>query len=274
LSEEQIELIRSDVDRVIATPAAADELRANAYMFRSFIGDDVQSCIVDYSLALELPGISASMQFELLRNRGHAYSNVSDHAAALTDYTTASEIEGIDSMDRAWALEARAGLHIDQQNFDLAIADYTSIIDDETMQDDQRSRAHLGRGRAYSAKGELDAAIDDLSEAISDRRFISRWRAYLHRGIVYEKQERFTDALADYTRAVEAAADAFDAIDEDARWDPLLHRARLHRSQGDEASAMEDFRAVEDSFDHLTEEVAEEVASAIEQLSSSPAPPE
>ena len=150
---------------------------------------------------------------------------------ALEEYTKAIEIYP----NEPHYYSNRARIYQKQQKYELALADYSQAI----SVDKENPRWYDERANCYIAKGDLTAALKDLDKAIdlapNDPRYynnradfylkymkeyelalndyatalkLSKYpdessRALNNRALIYEEQEKFELALAEYTKAIE-----------------------------------------------------------------------
>jgi tetratricopeptide (TPR) repeat protein len=114
------------------------------------------------------------------------------------------------SQDVLWAQSANAPLvetvekgylAYRRGDYDEAITIFTVIIRRRGLTVKERAVSYLLRGEAKREKGELDEAVFDFTRAIN------QWpnypQAIFFRGQVLVRLNRFSEALADLTRAVE-----------------------------------------------------------------------
>ena len=90
-------------------------------------------------------------------NRGIAYDELGNHAAALKDYNQAIQI----NVNLASAYYHRANTYNKSGDLQKAIADYSHVI--QLQAND--ARAYGNRGSTYLSLGETDKAVRDLEKA-------------------------------------------------------------------------------------------------------------
>ncbi len=157
-------------------------------------------------------------------NRGSEKLTRNDLNGAIADFTRAIELEPGFTFWRLSRGDAKSA----KGDFDGAIADYSRIIEI----DPQDAPAYEHRSYARKAKGDVDGAIAD--KALSNEKYADFYHA---RGNSVKKLNRFDDAIADFTRAIE-----FDPRFADA----YLDRGSVKSLKGDADGAMLDYtRAIE-----------------------------
>ena len=84
--------------------------------------------------------------------------------------------------------------------FEEAIRLYTKALEYSGIPDENRSKIYFNRGLAYDNQGRYDQAIANYSRAIElNPDYVS---AYYNRGNAYDNQGRYHQAIADYSRAI------------------------------------------------------------------------
>ena len=150
--------------------------------------------IEDYSISIELD----PAQTELYSERAKCYQQKNRYVEAINDYSKAIEHnpEGIEKY-----LIERAVCYARLDKIDEALSDYNRSIDIKSTSD-----AYLGRGKIYF---DLDKAFEDFTRSIELSN--DNWEAYLLRGEIYEKQEKYELAEQDYSKSIEIWPDNGDA---------------------------------------------------------------
>ena len=113
---------------------------------------------------------------------------------------------------------------------DASIAACTKILQAADETTSNRAIAYYARAGAYKTKGDNDQAIADYTKAIEAN---SRYAdAYAGRGIVYQIRGNNDDAIADYSKAIEI----------DPRYaNAYVGRGMVYRLKGDSDHAIADY---------------------------------
>ncbi len=150
---------------------------------------DLAGAIAAFTKAIELDKKFA----DAYNNRGVAYVEQQNQAAALADFTLSIEFRPTSA-----AYNNRANLHFAQKKYAEAVADYSGAIgiapDAET---------HTNRGAAYWQTDQYDLAFQDFERAIQmDPKF---GRAYLLRGLYHLRAGKTEAAQKDFDKGFSLA---------------------------------------------------------------------
>ncbi len=118
-----------------------------------------------------------------------------------------------------------------QEQYDLAIADYDRVPETSGVYRD----AEIGRAGALSASGDVGGAVDALtalSDNYPDDAFI-----HVSLGDTYRSEERYTDAVASYTTAIDLVAE-----EQASDWRNYYVRGISYERLDDWENAEADFR--------------------------------
>jgi tetratricopeptide (TPR) repeat protein len=125
--------------------------------------------------------------------RGDAWWLMKEFDKAIADFTKAIELRP----DLGIAYNDRANVYNDQQNYPQAIAGYTDAL--RILSNNPVIWANRGTENAIA--GNSDAAMQDFAEALRLRPGLA-W-AYLARGSLFFNREKYAEAIADYTAALQ-----------------------------------------------------------------------
>ena len=160
-------------------------------------------------------------------NRGIAYADKGNVAAALGDFNKAIELNpaGAD------AYTNRGVAYADKGDVAAALGDFNKAIELNPAGAD----AYTNRGVAYAGKGDVAAALGDFNKAIELNPADAT--AYYNRGGAYAGKGDVAAALGDYSKAIELNPEYADAY---------VNRGNAYADKGDVAAALGDFnKAIE-----------------------------
>ena len=237
---------------------------AEFYKDRAFAKEakkDFDGAIADYTKAIKL----APKDPDAYTFRGIAKNHKGDIEGAIADYTSAIEIAN-HPYDERWialAYSSRGAAKQEKGDLDGAIADYTEAIPHHAKDDAHRDLFLAGdytsRGIAKQNKGDFDGAIADYTKALTFRpndpaasKQLSAAKLakpialkiaaagccfttaddYFNAGFVKAAEKNFSEAIADYTKALELKPN-----------DPVAYSARgnAKRDNGDFDGAIADY---------------------------------
>jgi tetratricopeptide (TPR) repeat protein len=138
--------------------ASADAIGDSNLCYAQFSTGDNKAAIDYCSRAIESGELDEPDLIAALINRGVAYKNIGDLAAAVKDYTRALTIAPRDAL----LYQNRANALREMGNFDAALADVAQAIEI----DPDRAAAWYVRGAINEAQGERDAAREDYRKAL------------------------------------------------------------------------------------------------------------
>ncbi len=190
----------------------------------------------------DLDAILASQpdNYEALARRGYAHLQLRNFEQAIDDLKASlqgdidaatDDLDNRRNLINAYYDLAQALLDVGE--YDASIENYTEALNlaDDT---DDRVEILVARGFAYSEMYENEKALTDLNEAIGLD--ANEPLAYAYRSYVYGDQEKYEDAIADATKAIELGSDLSDA-----RRGTIVHaRAVAYLSTGQYEEAIVD----------------------------------
>ena len=187
------------LDMYVASTAPKPEYRADAYNLRGWaqqqLGKD-EIAIQDFSRAIEL-----FPKTYFYRNRGKSYSNLGKFDLGIADATKAIELDpkqGLAYFNRGLA-------YMQQKNNPPAIADFTKVME----LDPDEYEAFYNRGTLYYRQQQYEPAIKDLDKYLTmnvkDQGNLSD--GYNNRGLAKYYLGKTTEAIADFTKAIELVPD-------------------------------------------------------------------
>lgn len=147
-----------------------------------------EEAVADYDMYEQTAELGLGGEFCI--KRAEANVALENFEAALDDYTLA--IEGNKS-DKTLYL-GRANISYEMENYKDAISDY-----DFYLMDYNDPIALGNRGYCHYMLGNIDKALEDLNTCIELKEDYA-W-AYFTRGQIYQEQEKFEEAKADYEKA-------------------------------------------------------------------------
>ncbi len=127
-----------------------------------------------------------------LNNRGRAYQQSGDLAAALSDYNRAIKI----NPRYKEVFNNRGVIYKQQRNMQQALSDYTRAIEISPDYAD----SYYNRGNLYRQQGNLAAALADYNRAIKINPGYAQ--AFNNRGLIYYQQGNFSRSISDYSRSI------------------------------------------------------------------------
>lgn len=135
--------------------------------------------------------------------RGLIYYSSKQYAHAVDDFSKAIEL----NPKSAESYNGRANAYYHLKNYEQALNDYSMAIN----LDIHCGIYHINRGNLYLTIKNFNKAIDDFFSAIVLRYFYvgvdyagkELWRAYQGRGIAYYHLKKYSNAIADFNKAIE-----------------------------------------------------------------------
>jgi tetratricopeptide (TPR) repeat protein len=159
--------------------------------------EQYDEAIVEYSEAIEHNPKLSKAHFR----RAFCYSKIRNYPKVIVDNTKAIEL----SPAYADAYFNRAGAYAELMQYKQAIQDYSEYV---TLRPDD-SDGYLARARVFALQQEYDREISDYTKALnlhSDRTEEINMRlsmAYNNRGISFPSDSNHSEAIADFTQAIE-----------------------------------------------------------------------
>lgn len=197
---------------------------SQAYMDRGAVHLQLrqwEGAIADFTTILDSPPTEA-VQVEALTQRGFAYTQAGNRAAAITDLNTALAL----APNNAGALLNRARLSLADGEIEAAFNDLNRAIENGGVS----AEAYFTRGLAFEISGDSASAINDYSTAIEhDPTLVS---AYFQRGLLYAAQADHALALDDFTTVITLDPERREVY-------PL--RAAIYVAQADWPKAVDDY---------------------------------
>jgi tetratricopeptide (TPR) repeat protein len=132
-----------------------------------------------------------SENFSALYNKGRALTTINKIDDAINCYLKATRVNPQDKL-----VHLNLGFVFNlNKSFDKAINEYNIVIN----LDENSVEAYFNRGITYANKGNQQKAIDDYSAAI---KIDHNPRYIFNRAASYEKLDKFSEAIADYTKII------------------------------------------------------------------------
>jgi tetratricopeptide (TPR) repeat protein len=211
-----------------------DSLNGDAITYIGVIYQDqgeIDMAIQTYEQGIALEKINPQSAAYSFRNRGSIYESQEKYNLALTDYTKSIQLDS----NNPFRYQTRANLYFALNDENKALDDYSKAIE----LDPENTRLWYNRGTAnyhfnrytealddfqkvleldsldvnainyigvvYKEKRETDLAIQAYERGIALEEIAPKSAAfcYSNRALIYEDQEKYDLALADYTRAKE-----------------------------------------------------------------------
>lgn len=165
--------------------------------------------LADYAKVIELSPKDAS----IYGNRGNIYFLMEKPDLAYNDYSKAIELDP----KKAMYYVSRGNIYVRWEQWDAALKDYNNAI----QLDPDNADAYLERGNIYlNNKQQPELASADFNKVIAINPKYSN--GYLNLGVVQHNKQQYSEAIANYTKAIEAdpnnqlayfnRADAYEAI--------------------------------------------------------------
>ena len=159
----------------------------------------------------------------VLLTRGSIYRQLKEYDKAIDDYTEIFKL----NPNHVQAYNNRGNVYALKGLQEEAINDYDEAI----KLDPKYPEAYNNRANQKAMKREYDVAIKDYTMAL-DLNFSQSATTYLLRGGIYETKEMFSNALSDYSKAID-----LDEKDTDA----YFIRGSLYLKIGQNDNAVKDF---------------------------------
>jgi len=176
--------------------------------------------LADYNYVLELDPNNV----DALINRAGIFYERGEYTASRNDIERGLML----NPNNAQLLCTLGLLEMEEQHMEEALRALTSALE----RDSKLEAAWINRAVLEFESGNTDAAIADLSHALD---MSENATIRYNRGFAYQSQERWQEAIADYTRALELS-------DDDAH-DILYQRGVCHAKLGNATLARQDFDA-------------------------------
>jgi tetratricopeptide (TPR) repeat protein len=211
------------------------------------------------TLEQALDRVPDNERYEVLHVLAFAYEQTDRNAAI--DYLTAA-IACAPDPEIACGLRSNRGVQrLKADRPREAIEDFTFVID-TTTNIALRLSALRSRARIRTDLHQTDGAISDFTQLIEDaddspRMAVSAW---MDRGALYEAQDRHVEAIADWSRAIDAAdATALQ------RFRSLEARAQVLEALGEKLAAAADYEAMA-AYSNAAHEYREELRQKAARL--------
>ena len=162
---------------------------------------EFDSAIDDFTNAIECKNLEPDRFAKVYHMRGNAYYAKADYDTAIGDYTSAIKYDS----KYAKAYVDRAEAYFNKTEWVGAIDSFTKAIAIEPG----NSGAKVRLDAANKKKDEYDAAIHKYSEAISTNPSAS---GYYSRGQVYLENNKYDEAIRDFTNAIGQSPQSIDAL--------------------------------------------------------------
>lgn len=197
---------------------------------------DHQRAIALYSDELDHRNLDWALRGMLLEYRAKDFEHMRQYDKAEADWTARLMVEPIIASHYA----DRGYFHLRRGSYDKALADFAA----GASRDRKKAIYWLGEGEVFTERGAHQAAIERYTAAVqSDPAMI---KAYLARASAYNYVAMYTEALADYDKAIALQ----DATPDTKRMKPrevgmgYLGRGYASLHLGDHRRAIEDFDKV------------------------------
>jgi tetratricopeptide (TPR) repeat protein len=169
---------------------------------------DLDGAIASLSSAIECAP-ELEIECALAYNRGVLRLRLRDNEAtnaALADFSLTAD-RSLSATLRHSALRARARVLTDRKKFDAAIADYTRILDEPDGSPRTAVSAWMDRGKLYQLQGRTPDALADWTRAIeaADATLHQKFRTLEARAALLEESKQFSAAAKDLEAMTEFA---------------------------------------------------------------------
>jgi tetratricopeptide (TPR) repeat protein len=215
--------VKVDLEKAIAEfseAIRADPRKATGYFGRGLTyakQGNLDRALEDLSRAIELDRkmtVANQVRAEVYEKKGDLARAVADHDAVLASLAKDDPAAGPLRRQRfgmaekmTFALVKNGTEAFEKRDLDRAMADFSAGIALIDPGDSARSfanaNAYYGRGLIHAERGNFDRALDDLSKALTFDVNLQRARATM--ADVYERQQRYKDAIEEYGQVVNAA---------------------------------------------------------------------
>jgi tetratricopeptide (TPR) repeat protein len=195
---------------------------------------DYQQAQADCTQALQLDPKNA----EVYLNRGLAYQRQQQYQAAIADYNQVIKLKPHDLR----GYYNRGLTYFDLQNYQQSLLDYNQAISQNLRQDSQElATVYNDRGLAQFQLGNISAANLDFSLAI--RLGTDDSRAYYNRGCICHRLGKYTDAIRDFTLALQQNPHQTDSdVVASLRGSAYVNRGLARYQLGYQQAAFEDLQ--------------------------------
>jgi len=157
--------------------------------------DDFNIAIDDFTNAIKINPNFA----EAYTKRAAVYDRLIKYDLALSDYSALIRI----NQDDIEAYKKRGSIYYKKREYDKAIADFDQAIKRKSTD----AYAYFFKGKIFveMPNPDLERALQSLGKALEQKKYLQTQDLadmYFYYGIVYEKQEHYTDAIDNYTEAI------------------------------------------------------------------------
>ncbi len=207
--------------QTLNTAINLDNKNGEAYFTRGscyFNLDDFEKAVIDYNAAIAL---SRSKDAEAYFLRGNAQYHLNQLEAAIHDITMAITIDP----NHAEAFQQRAYTWIAMGNSDSALHDFGRSLEI----DPALGGSHFGLGNYFANLPDYDLAIAHYSQAID---LGAKSEYYFNRGLIYALQNNFSDAIHDFSNAIDINSQYAEAY---------VMRGNMRDESGHPTEALADF---------------------------------
>jgi len=185
-------------------PTYAEAYSKRAATYKSL--GKFKEALTDYTAAIKLD--SSSYEFDpslhfanAYFGRGNVLYQLKEFEKAIADYDSTLAL----SPNHSLAILNKARSLVDVNRFDSAIVWYTKAISiiSPMEYDGALERALVGRGMTYNIISQSAPALKDFDEALKLKP--DDYYAHFHRGNSYKALDKYDEAIADYTSALESS---------------------------------------------------------------------
>jgi tetratricopeptide (TPR) repeat protein len=175
---------------------------------------DLAGAICDYSFVIDHDRSPVLERTQSLCNRGLIKAQLRDLRGAIDDYSIVCNLADAPLVPRLKCFSNRAFVRMEVGDSDDAIADYTNVIQYEAAPVDEVARALTHR--AF-----VRVLVDDVVGAMADNERVALWdeapvveraRALNNLGDIYAKKQRWNEAVAAFSAAIEIESKAEDLL--------------------------------------------------------------
>ena len=198
----------SDYSAVIDSQSAPQQQRAIAHYSRAIAREvltDRPGALADYTTVIEMRDPPISELAKSLCNRGNELRSMGKYEAALADADRAISLPGCPIEPLIKSLQLRGYIKIGMGDAAGAHEAFTRAIETPSIDPDDLCDAYVNRGFLAKLLGDTETALADYLSAaqVSEAPASDIARARNNRGDVFDEGQRSSEAIAEYSLAIE-----------------------------------------------------------------------